>query len=81
MVDSIDFFQSKSDTSMVSLFARLSMYPSMNKQNKVTSVVVCNLCWKFGMDFDYIEHLLQFQKVPDDVRSRMTSYLVDSPLY
>ncbi|ORZ01123.1 hypothetical protein BCR43DRAFT_434414 [Syncephalastrum racemosum] len=60
-------FNFKSDTSMVSLFARLSLNPSMNKQNKVTSVVVCNLCWKFGMDLDYLEHLLQFQKVPDDM--------------
>ncbi|KAI8098544.1 uncharacterized protein BX664DRAFT_255802 [Halteromyces radiatus] len=55
------------NTSMVSLFSRLTTIPELNKQNKITSIVVCNICWRFSPNIDFIDNLIDFQKTPDDM--------------
>ncbi|CAO3577634.1 unnamed protein product [Absidia cylindrospora] len=57
----------KRNTSLVSIFSRLTTIPELNKQNKTTSVVACNLCWKFTPDISFLENLIGFQKTPDDL--------------
>ncbi|KAI8333041.1 hypothetical protein BC941DRAFT_516431 [Chlamydoabsidia padenii] len=57
----------KRNTSMVSIFSRLTTIPELNKQNKSTSVVACNLCWRFTPDVTFLENLIGFQKAPDDL--------------
>ncbi|KAF7724185.1 autophagy- protein 2 [Apophysomyces ossiformis] len=56
----------KRNTAMVSLFSRLTSDPDLNRQEKVSSIVVCNLCYRFNMDLSFIENLVQFQKTPDE---------------
>ncbi|KAI7862276.1 hypothetical protein BDF14DRAFT_1974660 [Spinellus fusiger] len=55
------------NTAMISLFSRLTTFPEINKQDKVTSVVICNLCHKFSSDLTFMENLMQFQKVPEEM--------------
>ncbi|KAI9487439.1 MAG: hypothetical protein EXX96DRAFT_476198 [Benjaminiella poitrasii] len=57
----------KRNTSMVSLISKVTSFPELNKINKQTSVVVCNLCWKASPDIDFITQLVDFQKVPDEM--------------
>ncbi|KAI7849311.1 hypothetical protein BDC45DRAFT_574027 [Circinella umbellata] len=57
--------KAKRNTSVVSLVAKLVTIPELNKLNKVTSVVACNLCWLFSMDFSVIQHLSSFQGIPE----------------
>lgn len=52
---------------MVSLFSRLTSYPESNRIEKVTSIVACNLCWKATHDIDFINHIIDFQKVPQEM--------------
>ena len=52
---------------MVSLVAKLVSIPELNKINKVTSVVACNICVGATMDFSIVEHLSGFQGIPEDV--------------
>lgn len=39
----------------------------MNRINKDSSVVVCNLCWKATPDISFIDQLVYFQQMPEDV--------------
>ncbi|KAG0188180.1 autophagy- protein 2 [Apophysomyces sp. BC1034] len=57
----------KRNTAMISLFSRLTSDPELNKQQKVTSIVVCNICYRFNIDLSFIENLIQFQKVPEEM--------------
>lgn len=57
---------------MISVFAKLSNDYALNKQHKITSVVACNLCWRFSMELDFIEQLIDFQKTPEEVKVLMT---------
>ncbi|RCI05002.1 autophagy- protein 2, partial [Rhizopus stolonifer] len=57
----------KRNTSMVSLFSRLTLLPEFNRIHKVTSVVACHLCWKATAQLDVIQQLIEFQKVPSDM--------------
>ncbi|KAI8090453.1 hypothetical protein BDF21DRAFT_377473 [Thamnidium elegans] len=57
----------KKDTSMVSLFSRLTSYPETNRIEKITSIVACNICWKATLNIDFIDHLMDFQKVPQEM--------------
>lgn len=52
---------------MLSLFSKLTSYPDTNRIEKVTSIVACNLCWKATTDIDFINHILDFQKVPPEM--------------
>lgn len=52
---------------MVSIFSRLLLFPDMNRINKDSSVVVCNLCWKATPDISFIDQLVYFQQMPEDV--------------
>jgi hypothetical protein len=58
---------------MVSLFSRLSMYPERNQQKKVTSIVACNICWKATKEIDFITDLVDFQKMPEEVKKKYFS--------
>ncbi|KAI8145032.1 hypothetical protein BJV82DRAFT_666949 [Fennellomyces sp. T-0311] len=57
----------KRNTGMVSLVAKLVSIPELSKINKITSVVACNLCLGFSMDFSIVEHLSGFQGIPEDM--------------
>ncbi|CAO3631028.1 unnamed protein product [Mucor hiemalis] len=57
----------KKDTAMVSLFSRLTSYPDANRLDKVTSIVACNICWKATPNIEFINQLVDFQKVPQDM--------------
>ncbi|KAI9315841.1 hypothetical protein BX666DRAFT_258603 [Dichotomocladium elegans] len=57
----------KRNTAMVSLFAKLTNDNQFNKQHKVTSVVICNLCANVTMDLSFLEQLIEFQKIPDEM--------------
>ncbi|KAI8059012.1 hypothetical protein BC940DRAFT_314453 [Gongronella butleri] len=57
----------KKNTAMVSLFSRLIMSPALSKQTKLTSIVVCNACWKFSADISFIDQLVSFQSMPQDM--------------
>ncbi|KAI8389478.1 hypothetical protein BD560DRAFT_486118 [Blakeslea trispora] len=57
----------KRNTSMVSLFSRLTAFPESNRIDKVTSVVACHLCWKATTQLDFIQQLIEFQKMPEDM--------------
>ncbi|KAI8381283.1 uncharacterized protein BYT42DRAFT_565980 [Radiomyces spectabilis] len=57
----------KRNTPMVSLFSRLITNPDLNKQTKMTSIVVCNLCHRFNGDASFIDNLVSFQKAPDNM--------------
>ncbi|KAI9493115.1 hypothetical protein BDB00DRAFT_872630 [Zychaea mexicana] len=57
----------KRNTSVVSLVAKLVPMPGLNKQNKITSVVACNICWLFGMELSVVDHLAGFQGIPEDM--------------
>lgn len=52
---------------MVSLFSRLTSYPESNRISKVTSIVACNICWKATPDIEFINQIIDFQKVPEDM--------------
>lgn len=52
---------------MVSLFSRLTSFPESNKINKVTSVVASNICWKATFNVDFVNEIVDFQKVPEEV--------------
>lgn len=52
---------------MVSLFSRLTSYPDANRLDKVTSIVACNICWKATPNIEFINQLVDFQKVPQDM--------------
>lgn len=53
---------------MVSLFSRLTLYPESNKITKVTSVVASNICWKATFNVDFVNEIVDFQKVPEEVK-------------
>ncbi|KAI7888841.1 uncharacterized protein EV154DRAFT_539128 [Mucor mucedo] len=57
----------KKESSMLSLFSKLTSYPDVNRIEKETSIVACNLCWKATPDIDFINHILDFQKVPQEM--------------
>ncbi|CAO3617552.1 unnamed protein product [Cunninghamella echinulata] len=57
----------KRNTSMVSILSRLTSIPELNKQNKLTSVVACNICWRFSPDVTFLDNLIGFQKAPEDL--------------
>ncbi|KAI8353657.1 hypothetical protein EDC96DRAFT_466439 [Choanephora cucurbitarum] len=57
----------KRNTSMISLVSRLTQYPELNQIDKVTSVVACHLCWKATTQLDFIQQLIAFQKMPEDM--------------
>ncbi|CEP08154.1 hypothetical protein [Parasitella parasitica] len=57
----------KHNTSMVSLISRLNSFPELNRINKSTSVVACNLCWKATADVSFVDEIVEFQKVPDEM--------------
>lgn len=52
---------------MVSLISRLNSFPESNRINKVTSVVACNLCWKATADISFVDEIIEFQKVPEEM--------------
>ncbi|CEG79538.1 hypothetical protein RMATCC62417_13990 [Rhizopus microsporus] len=58
---------------MVSIFSRLLLFPDMNRINKDSSVVICNLCWKATPDISFIDQLVYFQQMPEDIN------LIDPP--
>ncbi|KAF1796478.1 hypothetical protein FB192DRAFT_1292335 [Mucor lusitanicus] len=57
----------KRNTSMVSLISKLNSFPDSNRINKVTSVVACNLCWKATADVSFVDQIVEFQKVPEEM--------------
>ncbi|GAN01286.1 autophagy regulatory protein [Mucor ambiguus] len=57
----------KRNTPMVSLISKLNSFPDSNRINKVTSVVACNICWKATADVSFIDQIVEFQKVPEDM--------------
>lgn len=63
----IIFFKPKRNTSMISLISRLNSFPESNHINKVTSVVACNLCWKATTDISFVDEIIEFQKVPEEM--------------
>ncbi|KAI8978090.1 hypothetical protein BDB01DRAFT_852630 [Pilobolus umbonatus] len=65
-------FNPRRNTSMISLLSRVTF--EGNKVNKMTSVVGCNVCWKLCLDNDFIQQIVEFQKMPDDL------VLVDPPV-
>lgn len=56
-------------TSMISILSRLSMQPELNKQTKMSSIVASNFCWHANLKPDYLDELIDFQKVPDEVNT------------
>lgn len=52
---------------MVSLFSRLNSYPETNRIEKITSIVACNICWKATTNIDFIDQIIEFQKVPQEM--------------
>lgn len=52
---------------MISLFSKLTSYPESNRIEKVTSIVACNICWKATPDIDFINHIIDFQTVPQEM--------------
>ena len=52
---------------MLSLVSKLEFYPELNRINKVTSIVACNICWDVSHGVDVVTHLTDFQKVPEDM--------------
>jgi hypothetical protein len=57
---------------MVSLFSRLTLFPESNRINKVTSIVACNVCWKATANIDFVNQIIDFQKVPEEVNQTVT---------
>ncbi|ORX52770.1 hypothetical protein DM01DRAFT_1055778 [Hesseltinella vesiculosa] len=57
----------RKNTALVSLFSRLIMTPELSKQSKLTSIVVCNACYKFSPDLSFLDQLIQFQKMPEEM--------------
>ncbi|KAG1106160.1 hypothetical protein G6F42_016861 [Rhizopus arrhizus] len=57
----------KRNTSMVSLISKLNSFPELNRINKVTSVVACNICWKATADVSFVDQIVEFQKVPEEM--------------
>lgn len=52
---------------MVSLISKLNSFPDSNRINKVTSVVACNICWKATADVSFVDQIVEFQKVPEEM--------------
>ncbi|RUS31489.1 hypothetical protein BC938DRAFT_477711 [Jimgerdemannia flammicorona] len=52
---------------MFSLVSHLQMDSDLNMQDKNTDIVVAGITWRFTLEPDFIEHLLMFQQVPEDM--------------
>ncbi|RUS16540.1 autophagy-related protein 2 CAD motif-domain-containing protein [Endogone sp. FLAS-F59071] len=66
---------------MFSLVSHLSVDSDMNMQEKNTHIVITGVTWQFAIEAYFIEHLLYFQQVPEDVSGgsewlRLTNVMV-----